>query len=62
MRFVSELCGRGRQCVSHLESCCGSGYRATAAASLLESAGRVVVLIDDMFGAAEAGVPVTDGT
>lgn len=42
---------------------CGSGYRATAAASLLEAAGREVVVIDDMFGvAAEAGVPMTDGT
>ncbi|WP_199740550.1 MBL fold metallo-hydrolase [Saccharopolyspora rhizosphaerae] len=42
---------------------CGSGYRATAAASLLESAGHTVVLIDDMFdAAAEAGVPMTDGT
>ncbi|WP_405101583.1 rhodanese-like domain-containing protein [Micromonospora sp. NBC_01412] len=36
---------------------CGSGYRATAAASLLANAGREVVLIDDMFGHAEqAGV------
>ncbi|MCZ7438076.1 MBL fold metallo-hydrolase [Micromonospora sp. WMMC241] len=36
---------------------CGSGYRATAAASLLANAGRDVVLIDDMFGQAEtAGV------
>jgi rhodanese-related sulfurtransferase len=36
---------------------CGSGYRATAAASLLANAGRDVVLIDDMFGRAEqAGV------
>ncbi|MFD2762562.1 MBL fold metallo-hydrolase [Micromonospora eburnea] len=36
---------------------CGSGYRATAAASLLANAGREVVLIDDMFGQAEqAGV------
>ncbi|QLQ35454.1 MBL fold metallo-hydrolase [Micromonospora robiginosa] len=33
---------------------CGSGYRATAAASLLANAGRDVVLIDDMFGRAEA--------
>ncbi|MET7835743.1 MBL fold metallo-hydrolase [Micromonospora sediminicola] len=33
---------------------CGSGYRATAAASLLANAGRDVVLIDDMFGQAEA--------
>lgn len=38
---------------------CGSGYRATAAASLLEAAGRTVVLVDDQFGAAEpAGVPM----
>ncbi|MFF0372212.1 rhodanese-like domain-containing protein [Micromonospora sp. NPDC005087] len=36
---------------------CGSGYRATAAASLLANAGHDVVLIDDMFGRAEqAGV------
>ncbi|MFC0505305.1 MBL fold metallo-hydrolase [Micromonospora costi] len=36
---------------------CGSGYRATAAASLLANTGREVVLIDDMFGRAEqAGV------
>jgi glyoxylase-like metal-dependent hydrolase (beta-lactamase superfamily II)/rhodanese-related sulfurtransferase len=36
---------------------CGSGYRATAAASLLANAGRDVVLVDDMFGRAEqAGV------
>ena len=36
---------------------CGSGYRATAAASLLANAGRDVVLIDDAFGRAEsAGV------
>ncbi|WP_338600391.1 MBL fold metallo-hydrolase [Saccharopolyspora sp. SCSIO 74807] len=41
---------------------CGSGYRATAAASLLEGADRPVVLIDDHFGAAAgAGVPMTDG-
>ncbi|MFI7213319.1 rhodanese-like domain-containing protein [Micromonospora maritima] len=33
---------------------CGSGYRATAAASLLANVGRDVVLIDDMFGRAEA--------
>jgi hydroxyacylglutathione hydrolase len=39
---------------------CGSGYRATAAASLLEAAGRAVVLIDDQFdAAARAGVPTT---
>jgi hydroxyacylglutathione hydrolase len=42
---------------------CGSGYRATAAASLLEAAGREVVVIDDMVDlAAEAGVPMTEGT
>ncbi|MFJ8582554.1 rhodanese-like domain-containing protein [Micromonospora sp. NPDC093277] len=36
---------------------CGSGYRATAAASLLANAGRQVVLIDDLFGrAAQAGI------
>ncbi|GAA4879321.1 MBL fold metallo-hydrolase [Saccharopolyspora cebuensis] len=36
---------------------CGSGYRAAAAASVLEGAGRDVVLIDDLFGsAAESGV------
>ncbi|PXY36644.1 MBL fold metallo-hydrolase [Prauserella flavalba] len=41
---------------------CGSGYRATAAASLLEAAGRTVVLIDDEFAAArEAGVPLVEG-
>nr|MDT0659926.1 MBL fold metallo-hydrolase [Micromonospora sp. DSM 115978] len=32
---------------------CGSGYRATAAASLLANAGREVVLIDDLFDRAE---------
>lgn len=42
---------------------CGSGYRASAAASLLQAAGRTVVVIDDHFDvAAEAGVPMTDGT
>lgn len=42
---------------------CGSGYRATAAASLLESTGRTVVIIDDQFtAAAESGVPMTNGT
>jgi len=42
---------------------CGSGYRAAAAASLLEADHRTVVLIDDHFGvAAEAGVPMTNGT
>ncbi|MFC4117701.1 MBL fold metallo-hydrolase [Nonomuraea zeae] len=39
---------------------CGSGYRATVAASLLARAGRTVVLIDDEFGAAAgAGLPIT---
>ncbi|MBF5031957.1 MULTISPECIES: MBL fold metallo-hydrolase [unclassified Micromonospora] len=39
---------------------CGSGYRATAAASLLANAGRDVVLIDDSYGRAEAaGVRMT---
>ncbi|MFC7344371.1 MBL fold metallo-hydrolase [Saccharopolyspora griseoalba] len=39
---------------------CGSGYRAAAAASLLEAAGRAVVLVDDQFSnAADAGVPIT---
>ncbi|MFI7304043.1 rhodanese-like domain-containing protein [Micromonospora aurantiaca] len=33
---------------------CGSGYRATAAASLLANAGRDVVLIDDSYARAEA--------
>ncbi|MFC4001634.1 rhodanese-like domain-containing protein [Prauserella oleivorans] len=38
---------------------CSSGYRAAAAASLLERAGRAAVLIDDEFAkAAHAGVPV----
>ncbi len=38
---------------------CGSGYRATAAASLLARAGRTVVVIDDEFGeAASAGLPI----
>lgn len=42
---------------------CGSGYRATAAASLLETAGRTVVIIDDKFGAAaDSGVPMADAT
>lgn len=41
---------------------CGSGYRAAAAASLLERAERGVVMIDDQFdGAAEAGVRMADG-
>ncbi|MCM0676581.1 MBL fold metallo-hydrolase [Micromonospora phytophila] len=39
---------------------CGSGYRATAAASLLANAGRRVVVIDDRFAeAAAAGVSMT---
>ena len=39
---------------------CGSGYRATAAASLLARAGRHVVVIDDAFDtAADKGVPLT---
>ncbi|SDQ90649.1 MBL fold metallo-hydrolase [Actinopolyspora saharensis] len=33
---------------------CGSGYRAAAASSLLESAGRRTVLIDDSFSAADS--------
>ncbi|MEV1145682.1 MBL fold metallo-hydrolase [Micromonospora sp. NPDC049799] len=41
---------------------CGSGYRATAAASLLANAGREVVVIDDKFGQAEAaGVAMAPG-
>ncbi|TYB34172.1 MBL fold metallo-hydrolase, partial [Micromonospora sp. AP08] len=36
---------------------CGSGYRATAAASLLANAGRQAVVINDTFDQAEtAGV------
>jgi len=39
---------------------CGSGYRATAAASLLESAGRTAVIVNDLFGNAEpVGVSLT---
>ncbi|GAB2756943.1 MBL fold metallo-hydrolase [Salinifilum aidingensis] len=39
---------------------CGSGYRATTAASLLEAAGRAAVVVDDRFdGAAAADVPLT---
>ncbi|MUL41528.1 MBL fold metallo-hydrolase [Streptomonospora sp. PA3] len=38
---------------------CGSGYRAAAAASLLDGAGRDVVLIDDFFAnAAPSGAPM----
>ncbi|MGW4157496.1 rhodanese-like domain-containing protein, partial [Micromonospora chersina] len=40
---------------------CGSGYRATAAASLLTNTGRRVVVIDDKFDRAEpAGVAMAD--
>ena len=40
---------------------CGSGYRATAAASLLANAGREVVVINDKFDQAEAaGVAMAD--
>ncbi|MBO4204584.1 MBL fold metallo-hydrolase [Micromonospora echinofusca] len=40
---------------------CGSGYRATAAASLLANAGREVTVIDDRFERARAaGVPMAD--
>jgi glyoxylase-like metal-dependent hydrolase (beta-lactamase superfamily II)/rhodanese-related sulfurtransferase len=39
---------------------CGSGYRATTAASLLARGGRTVVVIDDSYGDAEAaGVELT---
>ncbi|RKN51147.1 MBL fold metallo-hydrolase [Micromonospora endolithica] len=42
---------------------CGSGYRASAAASLLVNAGRAVVLIDDAFARAEqSGVRMTPGS
>ncbi|MER6945977.1 MBL fold metallo-hydrolase [Nonomuraea sp. NPDC000554] len=38
---------------------CGSGYRATAAASLLSRAGRTVVIVDDVFAnAASTGRPM----
>lgn len=41
---------------------CGSGYRATAAASMLTRAGRTVVVLDDTYDDAEdAGVPLTTG-
>jgi glyoxylase-like metal-dependent hydrolase (beta-lactamase superfamily II)/rhodanese-related sulfurtransferase len=41
---------------------CGSGFRAAAAASILEQAGHGVVLIDDQFAAAaKAGLPVIAG-
>ncbi|MFE9959996.1 rhodanese-like domain-containing protein [Micromonospora sp. NPDC005299] len=40
---------------------CGSGYRATAAASLLANAGREVVVVDDAFAAAAtAGLAMAD--
>ncbi|XRQ07598.1 rhodanese-like domain-containing protein, partial [Actinomadura welshii] len=40
---------------------CGSGYRAAAASSLLQRAGRRVVHIDDAFGqAAATGLPIID--
>ncbi|MGW9198711.1 rhodanese-like domain-containing protein, partial [Micromonospora chersina] len=40
---------------------CGSGYRATAGASLLANAGREVVVINDTFGRAQpAGVAMAD--
>ncbi|MFR9757466.1 MBL fold metallo-hydrolase [Streptomyces sp. TR06-5] len=40
---------------------CGSGYRAAAAYSLLEQAGRTAVAVDDLFASAEgAGVPMAD--
>jgi len=39
---------------------CGSGYRATAAASLVARAGRTVVVIDDNYGNADtAGIALT---
>ncbi len=41
---------------------CASGYRATAAASLLARTARTVVVIDDDFDTAEnAGVPLSAG-
>lgn len=41
---------------------CGSGYRAAAAASVLERAGRAAVVVDAHFDSAEAaGVPLTAG-
>lgn len=40
---------------------CGSGYRASIAASLLDRAGRSVVLVNDAYtAAAAAGVPMAD--
>ncbi|MBO3743871.1 MBL fold metallo-hydrolase [Actinoplanes flavus] len=42
---------------------CGSGYRAAAATSLLQRAGRQVVHIDDAYPtAADAGLPIVAGT
>jgi hydroxyacylglutathione hydrolase len=42
---------------------CGSGYRAAAATSLLQRAGRRVVHLDDAYaGAAGAGLPIVPGT
>ncbi|MEV4279640.1 MBL fold metallo-hydrolase [Actinoplanes xinjiangensis] len=41
---------------------CGSGYRAAAATSLLQRAGRQVVHIDDAYAdAADAGLPIVPG-
>jgi glyoxylase-like metal-dependent hydrolase (beta-lactamase superfamily II)/rhodanese-related sulfurtransferase len=41
---------------------CGSGYRAAAAASLLQRAGRSVVHIDDAYAeAADVGLSIVDG-
>lgn len=41
---------------------CGSGYRSSVGASLLERAGRDVVQIDAMFAdAAQEGRPMADG-
>ncbi len=40
---------------------CASGYRASIAASILDSRGRDVVLVDDEFGAAEE-LQLTDGS
>lgn len=41
---------------------CGSGYRAAAAASLLQAAGREAVSIDDLYGNAEdAGLHLVSG-
>jgi rhodanese-related sulfurtransferase len=39
---------------------CGSGYRATVAASLLANAGREVVVIDDRFERAQTRPTQTD--